>query len=66
MTTSFPYQQWDNVSLPLIPVGLGNTGTFYAIVDSGANIYLLGREDFFRKFRITFDEKKKVVILNQL
>lgn len=125
MKIAFPYQQWGDVSLPLVPVHLAAAGTFYAIVDSGANISLfqyeiaellglpvrrgeriplagiggkiygyrhqlsltiagqtfpcdvcfskelrvplnlLGRQDFFSRFRITFDEARRRTILEQ-
>ena len=123
MRISYPYQEWEGSSLPLVPVSFKNAGTFFAIVDSGANISLfqadiaellglsvtrgqrvplsgiggriagylhripltvagctfpckicfsrelrvplniLGRTDFFRKFRITFDERRRLTIL---
>ena len=44
MKTSFPYQQWDSVSLPMIPVSIDRVGTLYAIVDSGANVSLFQYE----------------------
>lgn len=121
----FPYQEWDGVTLPLVPVTIEKVGTLYAVVDSGANISLfqyevaeilgitvrkgfkiplsgiggriegylhtiplhvaghifpcrvcfsralkapinlLGRDNFFKQFKVTFDEMKRLTILEK-
>lgn len=44
MKITIPYQHWDDINLPMIPVLLEKVGTLYAIVDSGANISLFQYE----------------------
>lgn len=44
MKIIIPYQNWDGIDLPMMPVLLEKVGTLYAIVDSGANISLFQYE----------------------